>query len=97
VEVTVGQNIKISSLTDLRVWASNRGGLNERECNRLADLIADDSEHPAWGSYWTEYLAEIDIAATIASDAVAKIRVIDPDSQCPEHGCARWRCDAEHT
>jgi hypothetical protein len=21
---------------------------------------------------------------------------IDPDAQCPEHGCARWRCDADH-
>lgn len=21
---------------------------------------------------------------------------IDPDAHCPEHGCARWRCDAKH-
>lgn len=21
---------------------------------------------------------------------------IDPDAQCPIHGCARWRCDASH-
>lgn len=20
----------------------------------------------------------------------------DPDAQCPTHGCARWRCDADH-
>ncbi len=23
-------------------------------------------------------------------------RVHDPDSQCPEHGCARWRCQESH-
>lgn len=21
---------------------------------------------------------------------------IDPDAQCPTHGCSRWRCDADH-
>src|SRR6476646_7595964 len=21
---------------------------------------------------------------------------IDPDVQCPIHGCARWRCDSDH-
>lgn len=21
---------------------------------------------------------------------------IDPDTQCPDHGCSRWRCDESH-
>lgn len=24
------------------------------------------------------------------------VRRIDPDEQCGEHGCARWRCDESH-
>lgn len=24
------------------------------------------------------------------------IPVLDRDAQCPDHGCARWRCDGDH-
>lgn len=23
-------------------------------------------------------------------------RAVDPDAQCRDHGCARWRCDEDH-
>jgi hypothetical protein len=32
----------------------------------------------------------------IGGEAGAEEFVPDTDAQCREHGCARWRCDAEH-
>ena len=40
--------------------------------------------------------AEARCAAWVAGDSDDGPTVIDPDAQCAEHGCARWRCAAEH-
>lgn len=47
-------------------------------------LVTSDEIRDMWREATEEHAAEV------AHDA------IDPDAQCPEHGCARHRCDAEH-
>lgn len=32
----------------------------------------------------------------LTAAALANVEEIDPDSDCREHGCARWRCDEDH-
>lgn len=47
-----------------------------------------NSECCAPGAYGAGYDADEDLAELVEAD---------PDEQCPEHGCAAWRCDAGHT
>lgn len=43
---------------------------------------ADDDRAEGWRDY---------VSALVAASAA-----IDPDAQCREHGCARWRCNESH-
>ena len=49
-----------------------------------------------------DVLIELEIALRELHENAAKLlesaksSTIDPDAQCKEHGCARWRCDESH-
>lgn len=39
---------------------------------------------------------QCEIARRAHNSQAAPEAAIDPDAQCPEHGCSRWRCDESH-
>jgi hypothetical protein len=60
----------IHTVIDLRTWADNCGGLGNADVQALVDAIHDDDERPAWGHDWSNYLARIDIAATVLAGEI---------------------------
>jgi hypothetical protein len=60
----------IASVTDLRTWAQNFGGLSDADVQSLVDAICDDDAMPSWGRDWSDYLARVDVAATVLAGEV---------------------------
>jgi hypothetical protein len=52
---------------------------------QAAIVRSGDVSWPITGAHAAEEFAE-----------AAQLNAIDADAQCPEHGCARWRCTSDH-
>jgi hypothetical protein len=72
----------ISSISDVRTWAANCGGLTTADVDSLVESIHNDGdgERPAWGQDWSWYLDRIDVAATVLAGEV----VLLPKREWPD-------------
>jgi hypothetical protein len=46
-----------------------------------------------WAMFTLQYLS---LRAALLAHVDGSEPSLDYDTQCPEHGCARYRCDASH-
>jgi hypothetical protein len=60
----------IHTVTDLRTWAQNCGGLTNADVDVLVHAICDDDAMPSWGRDWSDYLDRVDVAATVLAGEV---------------------------
>lgn len=61
----------------------------------ISDVFEADGAN-CWCCYETSEQRDADSEGSYAPRIVEELASIDPDAECKEHGCARWRCDADH-
>jgi hypothetical protein len=57
-------------LTDVRDWARGRSGLDGDALKAVVEAIDHDTDHPAWGADWSEYLERVDLWGTVDAKKV---------------------------